>query len=633
MNGSPGRGRLISACLLAAPPLFLILLFHDGLRCWFVADDFAWLGLLRQIHEPRDLLRILFEPAAQGTIRPWSERGFFILFEYLFGFDSLPFRILCFATMSLNLVLLSRITGKLTGSELAGFTAATVWAANAALMIPMTWSSAYNEPMCACFLLSAFFLFLRFAETGERRYWWWQLVVFSLGFGALELNVVYPALALAYALFAAPQAKRRTLAVSLCPLFLISTVYFFFHRAVATIPTTGPYVVRVDGQILRTLLLYGKWSLLPVDWSAFGHSVLAGKCILWIGIAGIVVLLALEFRRRRPTVLFFAAWYLATLAPVLVLPQHLTEYYLTLPLIGLGMLFGFGVTRGVENLGKLRWLALIPVFAYLYGMIPISLAASRWSLNKTDTVRGIVLGAQAAQEKHPGKVIVLNGITAEKYQDFAGQGAFAALGIDTIYLTPESGVALGSDPGAADPEKTVLEPAVLAHAIKKDQVVIYSVVGDHLRNITKLYELSAPGSWYDRMPSRVDPGNPLCSWVLGPSWLPPQSGIRWMPAKATVLISPPQSPGSKLELEGFFPAEQLKRVPRVLKVSVDGFPVGEIKIRDPESDFSRLFNLPAAVIEASSHKSLVEIELEAGPVDVIGGQEYGMVFGKIAIRP
>ena len=169
----------------AAPVIFLFWLFQDGLSCWFINDDFAWLGLIRQIDRPGGLLRTLFEPAAQGTIRPWSERGFFLLFEYLFGFDNFPFRLMCFATMAANLVLLNHITRRITHSAFAGFIAATCWAANTALMIVMTWNSTFNEVLCPLFLLGALSLYIRYLDTGQRRFWWWQLVVFSLGFGAL----------------------------------------------------------------------------------------------------------------------------------------------------------------------------------------------------------------------------------------------------------------------------------------------------------------------------------------------------------------------------------------------------------------------------------------------------------------
>jgi hypothetical protein len=628
-QGAAVRNRWLTVFFQAAPIVFLLFLFRDGLKCWFIADDFAWLGLLRQVYSPHDLLRALFEPAAQGTIRPWSDRGFFLLFEYLFGVDDLPFRIMAFATMSANLLLVNWVTRRITHSPLAGFIAAICWAANTALMVVMTWSSAYDEALCPLFLLSALALFIRFSETGKRKFWWWQLVVFSLGFGALEINVVYPALAAAYASFVAPREKRRALLVGLWPLFAISVAYFFWHRAVAPLPSTGPYLVRIDWRVFRALLMYGKWSLLPVDWTAFGHSAVAGKSILWIGIAGIVALLISEAIRRRTTVWFFIVWYLASLAPVLVLPEHHSDYYLTIPLIGLAMLFAFGVTCGTRDAGKWRWLALIPVIAYLFGMIPISQSATHWSFDKTQTVRALVLGTDAARAKHPDKTILLKGITRGLYDDSMGQGAFAPLGIDNVYLTPESAPDIGGGENVADLETTVLDPDATVHAIKKDQVVIYSVAGDHLRNVTEGYELSAPSSSSDRLPSRIDVGNPLYSWLLGQGWLPPESGIRWMPGRATVHLRGPDSAGSKLELDGFFPAEQLKRVPRVLKVSVDGIPVGSIQIHDPESSFRRLFYLQPSVVGKDS----IEIELEASPVDTRGGQEYGMVFGKIAIRP
>jgi hypothetical protein len=629
VNAGGARSRWQAVFFQTAPVLFLLFLFRDGLSCWFIADDFAWLGLLRQVYTPHDLFRVLFEPAAQGTIRPWSERGFFLLFEYIFGIDNVPFRIMAFVTMAANLVLVNRIARRIAHSPLAGFIAAMCWAANTALMTVMTWSSAYNEALCPLFLLSALALFMHYVETGKRKFWWWQLVVFSLGFGALEINVVYPVLAGAYAIFVAPREKRRSLVTGLSPLFAISVVYFFWHRALAPLPAIGPYIVRLDGRVFRALLMYGKWSLLPVDWTAFGHSAALGKWILWIGVAGIAALLISETVRRRATIWFFVVWYLATLAPVLVLPEHHSDYYLTIPLIGLGMLVGFGVTCGAREAGRLRWLALVPVFAYLCGMVPISQAASHWSLEKTGPVRALVLGTQAAREKHPGKTILLNGITAGLYEDSMGQGALAPFGIDNVYLTPESAAAIGGGQDMADLETTVLDPDTTNHAIQKDEVVIYSVAGDHLRNITEAYELSAPNGSSDRLPGRIDIGNPLYSWLLGLGWLAPESGIRWMTGHAAVYLRGPDSAGSKLELDGFFPAEQLKRVPRVLKVSVDGIPAGEIEIHDPESSFHRLIVLPPSV----TGKDSIEIELEASPVDSRGGQEYGMVFGKIAVRP
>src|SRR5580693_885166 len=142
------------------PIVFLFWLYSDGLKVWFMADDFAWLGLLREVHASRSLLNAMFAPEAQGTIRPWSDRGFFLLFESLFGLDSLPFRICVFSTMAANLTLVAWITRRITGSAPAGAFAAMLWTANAALVTVLAWSSSYNEALCSLFLLGALALFI-----------------------------------------------------------------------------------------------------------------------------------------------------------------------------------------------------------------------------------------------------------------------------------------------------------------------------------------------------------------------------------------------------------------------------------------------------------------------------------------
>lgn len=102
-----------------------------------------------------------------------------------------------------------------------------------------------------------------------------------------------------------------------------------------------------------------------------------------------------------------------------------------------------------------------------------------------------------------------------------------------------------------------------------------------------------------------------------------------MPAHATVRLRGPESGGNKLWLEGICPEEELKRAPRRLSVFADGIPLGETQISDPEASFRRLFAMPGRLAGRDS----VEIEIRVDPVVRKDGQEYGLVFGKIAIRP
>jgi len=67
----------------------------------------------------------------------------------------------------------------------------------------MTWSAVYNQVLCGLFLLLAFYFLLRYIETDRALFNLAQWIVFLLGFGALEINVMYPALAASYTLLCA----------------------------------------------------------------------------------------------------------------------------------------------------------------------------------------------------------------------------------------------------------------------------------------------------------------------------------------------------------------------------------------------------------------------------------------------
>jgi len=104
------------------PPLFCAGLYRYGMLSWFQADDFAWLSLHQRIQNFTDFWTLLFEPMAQGTIRPLSERAFFLACYHWFGLNALPYRLAVFATQWLNLALLGWIVTRITGSRAAGRT-------------------------------------------------------------------------------------------------------------------------------------------------------------------------------------------------------------------------------------------------------------------------------------------------------------------------------------------------------------------------------------------------------------------------------------------------------------------------------------------------------------------------------
>jgi hypothetical protein len=502
MGESRGIGvRLVKAGFWLAPILFLFWLYADGLGTWFVGDDFYWLSLLRTVHGFHDVIHVLLAPAAQGTIRPLSERGFFLLFESLFGLDSLPFRICVFITMAGNLTLVAWITRRITGSAAAGAFAAILWTANTALVTVLAWSSSYNEALCSLFLLGALSLLMRYVETGRSAFWWWQAVVFTLGFGALEINIVYPALAAAYVLFVAAPEKRRPLLTGLAPLFCISIVYFVAHRIAVQFPRDGPYAVHIDGSIFGTLATYWEWSIVPETWKDLGHSALSEHAIFWVVTAALAAFCARQLLKARHAVLFFASWFLIAVAPVLPLPGHRSDYYLTIPLIGVAMLAGWGVSQALESRWIWRLATVIPLAAYLGCMIPVTLIASRWWLDRSQAVRGLVLGVQAAEAAHPGKTIVLDGVTSDVYNISLADSAITFIGLKEVYLTPREGDIIHPVNDFGRLPHLVMEAGALRIALASGQALVYADAGDHLRNITGVWQQKfAAVSWTDQEP-------------------------------------------------------------------------------------------------------------------------------------
>src|SRR5579884_3858923 len=101
------RSRALRAAYYGLPMVACVVVYWYALRAWFTMDDFAWLGLRLEVHSLRDLVRALFEPQAQGTVRVLSERLYFLVLSSLFGMHALPYRIVVFATQLANLALIS----------------------------------------------------------------------------------------------------------------------------------------------------------------------------------------------------------------------------------------------------------------------------------------------------------------------------------------------------------------------------------------------------------------------------------------------------------------------------------------------------------------------------------------------
>jgi hypothetical protein len=599
----------------AIPPIFCLIFYWNGLRCWFQQDDFAWLQLSGQVHNWGDLWRTMFSPLAQGTIRPWSERAFFMGFYSLFGLEALPFRVCVFLTQFANLTLIRAVTQRITGSASAGFWAAMLWISNGALIRVMTWSSVYNQALCGFFLLLAFYFLLRYIESGDRRFNIAQWIVFLLGFGALELNVVYPALAATYTLLCAREYFRPTL-----PLFIPSAVFTIIHRSVQPAGAAPAYAMRFDSSLFRTFWQYLIWAPGARLWL-----VAAGLILVALAVAG----RAARVNKRSLAPLFFIAWFVILLIPVLPLYHHIEEYYLTLPTIGLAMLGGWGLAMAWQSraIWKIATTALLLIYLSPLPAIRQEVK-SRYLLSRK--IERMVLGVEEARRLHPDQTILLSDVDDDLFWNAILDDPFSLAGVTDVYISPESEGMLTPHADLGDIRKFVLPATATLDALDRGKLVVYSASGDRLRNITPFYKITAHLHLRRQTPRRVDVANDLLAYLLDKSWYPREEAHRWIPKKATVRLGGPARAGERLYLSGFCPKAQLEKGPLPLAVQVDGKALPPVLIEPGTGQFEFDFALPDDLVGKES----VEVTVEAGRTFTPPGdtRQLGVVFGVFEIR-
>ena len=618
--------RLTRGAYWLAPMVFCVALYWMGLKAWFSEDDFAWLNLRNHVIDFHSFLWAMFAPLAQGTVRPLSERGFFMVFTYFFHLHPLPYHIFIYLNQFLNIVLLTLVTRKLTKSDLAGFLAPVLWLVNVAQVTPMVWTSAYNEIQCASFVLASFYLFIRYAETGRRSFYWAQWATFLLGFGANEINVVYPALAALYAILFA-----RRYWVSTLPMFVVSAAYALIHR-LATGAGSGFYY-EMDfhpGWLAGALWQYWRILLGVPEYLNFEHlhSWIGDVAVLLISVA-LVAFIASQARRRRFLPLFLLGWFLIGLAPFVPLHNHVTDYYLFIPAVGLAILSA----QAIALAWRRGWTRALAVALALLYLIPSTIQAHRNTaviFDRGELARTLVQSVAYAKHIHPGKTILLDNVNDELFWTAVYGAPFHILGWTDVFMTPDCVPLIKADPHLGTIDPFVLPAAAVAHALQDGTALVYTVENRKLRNITQIYTAQIKSEPEPALAPSIDVGASYFKSQVGEGWYGLEGGFRWSSEHAVVYLPGPAAPGKKLTVHGSAPEQQIKAGPLHFALTIDGHkqPVKIIDQTNP--DFRFEYDLDDALVGRSRIE--VAFTIDRTIRVATDDRNLGLAFGEFAIQ-
>ncbi|BDC52561.1 hypothetical protein F183_A48760 [Bryobacterales bacterium F-183] len=503
--------------------------YWQAFDVWFLMDDFAWLGLKQEI-DAGGGLAVLFEPRAQGTVRLFSERLYFFGLSSIFGIDPLPFRLIAFGCQLAVLWLLVRIAAFLGGTWMQALAAGVVYAASAHLARPLMWAASFNQILASLCLLLAFWFLLR----GR---WWAQYAVYLVWFGVLETAVVYPALATLYCWLFAREQWRRTL--WLWPPALLFVV---LHLFVIPRPSGNEYAAVYDLGMLASL---GEYSWMAAG--AFGVALL-----------GWAVWRAAKERDFLP--LYFAAWFVVLLAPVLPLQNRISGYYLALPLTGVALLAG--TVRG-----RVAGMVELAVCA---GYVWMSASAARpeidFFLTASQRIQNLLENGSTAARAKGADTVLLSGIDTELFNTGLQDTPFRLYGLNKVYLVPgsESGIRARADLGGVSAYKISQRQAV--EALESGKTIVLSIAGDRVSDATNRYRSVILPQYVQSRPRSINLGETAYESLLGPGWWPVEGKFRWMAKTASLRIG--AEPGDRrVRVTGFCPETVIAQGPVSLTVA------------------------------------------------------------------
>ena len=221
--------------------------------------------------------------------------------------------------------------------------------------------------------------------------------------------------------------------------------------------------------MLRTFGTYLKWMAAPEPWlTVAGHRswmALLATVILTTAV-GFFVLRGWRRGDRKPA--FFFLWFLIPLAPILPLREHVTDYYLTIPALGIAAILALGFKDFSESV----WLPATVAAIFLFMHAPATRFATHWYYERSIEVRSLVRGVIRAREIHPDQAILLTGVSPILVLlTSLAHSPFYVVGIENVYLSPETHIA-GYE-NLVSPIDHILPAGPTLRALETEQIQVY----------------------------------------------------------------------------------------------------------------------------------------------------------------
>ncbi len=321
--------------------------FWPSFTIYFAQDDF-WLFLVSQANSLSEFFNLFLPSSEVVWYRPLSQQLFFFTGRILFGWNPFPFHILVISIHLITGLWLFRLLKKLNQSQEVAIVATFIYLLNQIHTVPLSWLAANHFVVGPLFVVLSLYFFLKekpmfsFAST-------------ILGVMTNEVALFMPLFLFPLSFYIRSDTRKKSRFFILLPFILLSFFIVWIRQvAYPTEINDTLYRLEVSGSLsalkfylLRILGVPLFFANLPF----FTKIITSALFAVWIGGLLIGLKVFREIRKQQFSMLIFFTLFLGGLVPFIILPEHLSPYYLSFALVGAAPLF----TKLLNALKKFGW--------------------------------------------------------------------------------------------------------------------------------------------------------------------------------------------------------------------------------------------------------------------------------------
>jgi hypothetical protein len=256
-------------------------------------------------------------------------------------------------------------------------------------------------------------------------------------------------------------------------MFIPAAAYAIIHVVAAPLAQTGPYQMHWDASIFPTLWMYWKITLGPIKLINLGiHPSLGRSALMTALTLGLLAWLLWQLRQKNWKAIIGPAWFLIVLAPLLPLKDHLSDYYLTIPVAGLALWGAMALTDANTHV---RTTAYALFIAYAAVNIPLANLNVNVLTTQSHKIESLIDGVVAQSHLHPGSPIVLTGVAPEMFWSALVHRPFRLYGLDDVHIASTNRQSLGATGAEVDALFTDQFPA---------NARLFDVSGNQVQDVT-----------------------------------------------------------------------------------------------------------------------------------------------------